>query len=82
MGQCIGNCIKCTLVPDEDKITCCSFQTLKQSIEIRTQLRQLTEIVNKIESSSVYTQAIEEITDAEPPAAQDNQEPQIKKAKK
>lgn len=82
MGQCGGNCIKCTLVPNEDKITCCAFQNLRQSIEIRAQLRQLMETVSRLETSQTLTQAIAEIIDAEPPAADDNQESQNKKAKK
>lgn len=82
MAQCIGNCIKCTLVPDEEKITCCTFQTLKQTIEIRSQLKTLKEIIEALPASAALSSMIEEIDNADPPAAQENQEPQIKKAKK
>lgn len=69
MGKCIGNCIKCDLVPDEDKMFCCSFQTLRQNIEIRTQLNAM---MAKLESLSVVPElpkSIVDVSDAEPPAA-------------
>lgn len=40
------------------------------------------ETVSRLETSQTLTQAIAEIIDAEPPAADDNQESQNKKAKK
>ena len=40
MAQCTGNCFKCDLVPDQDKITCCSIQTLRNVIEVKALLKQ------------------------------------------
>ena len=48
MGKCIGNCIQCELVSREDKVTCCVFQTLKQEVEIRTQLKDIIERLDTI----------------------------------
>lgn len=49
--KCIGNCVKCELPPEIDKVTCCTFQTLRQSIEIKTLLKDLNEKLNKVEAS-------------------------------
>lgn len=40
MAQCTGNCFKCDLVPDQDKMTCCSIQTLRNVIEVKALLKQ------------------------------------------
>lgn len=51
MGKCCGNCIQCTLVPDEMKETCCGFQTLRQAVEIRGQLNKLLSKISEISST-------------------------------
>lgn len=35
MAQCTGNCFKCDLVPEQDKMACCSIQTLRNVIEVK-----------------------------------------------
>ncbi len=82
MGQCIGNCVKCTLVPDEEKVTCCTFQTLKQTIEIRTQLKSIVEKIEDLSISQPLSEGLSDILNAEPPAAEEPQERTPKKSKK
>lgn len=40
MAQCTGNCFKCELVQEQDKMACCSIQTLRNIIEVKTILKQ------------------------------------------
>lgn len=40
MAQCTGNCFKCDLVPEQDKMACCSIQTLRNVIEVKALLKQ------------------------------------------
>lgn len=77
MSKCIGNCVKCELVSNEDKVTCCAFQSLKQQVEIRTQLKV---ILDKLESIA-DSRAVDSICDTELPAV-DIQEDKPKKSKK
>ena len=83
MGQCIGNCVKCTLVADEEKVICCAFQTLRQTIEIRSQLKSIKEAIDNISVNQSLSQELSNIIDAEPPAAEETpQELTPKKSKK
>ena len=67
MAKCIGNCVECEL--DVDKVTCCSFQVLKQSLLIRKALNQLSQRLDKLEElQPAIGQQMSEITDAEPDA--------------
>lgn len=49
--KCIGNCVKCELPPEIDRMQCCAYQTLRQSIEIKTLLKSLMERLDKVEAS-------------------------------
>lgn len=69
MAQCIGNCIRCELVPNEEKVTCCSFQSLRQLVEIRSQLKAIQEKLADKELSQFTMEVIE----ADPPAAEQEQ---------
>ena len=53
MAQCTGNCFKCDLVPDQDKMTCCSIQTLRNVIEVKTLLKQAQESSMPADLSSI-----------------------------
>ncbi|MBR5498873.1 MAG: hypothetical protein IKV75_01780 [Bacteroidales bacterium] len=39
MAKCIGNCPACEL--DVDKVVCCSYQSLKQLLLIRSEIGEL-----------------------------------------
>lgn len=43
MAQCTGNCFRCDLVPDQDKMTCCSIQTLRNIIEVKSLIKKSQE---------------------------------------
>lgn len=75
--KCIGNCVKCELVSSEEKMTCCAFQSLKQEVEIRTQLKVILDKLDLIASSH----AVEGVCDTELPAV-DIQEDKPKRTKK
>lgn len=75
--KCIGNCVKCELVSSDEKMTCCAFQSLKQEVEIRTQLKVILDKLELIASS----RAIDGICDTELPAV-DIQEDKPKRTKK
>lgn len=64
MAKCIGNCVECEL--DVDKVTCCNFQVLKQSLLIRKALNQLSQRLDKLEELQPAIGQMSEITDAEP----------------
>jgi hypothetical protein len=66
MAKCIGNCVECEL--DVDKVTCCNFQVLKQSLLIRKALNQLSQRLDKLEELHPAIGRMSEITDAEPDA--------------
>lgn len=66
MAKCIGNCVECEL--DVDKVTCCNFQVLKQSLLIRKALNQLSQRLDKLEELQPAIGRMSEITDAEPDA--------------
>lgn len=53
MAQCTGNCFKCELVPDQNKMTCCSIQTLRNIIEVKTLLKQAQESSQPADLSSI-----------------------------
>ena len=76
MGQCIGNCIKCELVPDEEKVTCCTFQTLRQSVEIRKSLKLIAARLDSLPDNPVLPKDLADLCDAESPAAE-SQEPTV-----
>ena len=50
--KCIGNCAKCELPPEIDRMQCCAYQTLRQTIEIKTLLKLLQEKLEKVEASA------------------------------
>ena len=50
--KCIGNCVKCELPPEIDRMQCCAFQTLRQTIEIKTLLKSVQEQLEKGEASA------------------------------
>lgn len=66
MAKCIGNCVECEL--EVDKVTCCNFQVLKQSLLIRKALNQLSQRLDKLEELQPAIGQMCEITDAEPDA--------------
>ena len=68
MGKCIGNCIKCDLVPDEDKVVCCSFQTLRQTVELRKALKAVQAKLDEMPDALALPIEMEPY-DAESPAA-------------
>lgn len=76
MAQCIGNCIRCELVPNEEKVTCCAFQSLRQLVELRSQLKS---IQDKLADKGL-SQSTMDVIDADLPAA--DQEGNTKKSKK
>lgn len=39
MAKCIGNCPACEL--DVDKVICCTFQSLKQTLLLRSEVNEL-----------------------------------------
>lgn len=77
MGKCIGNCIKCDLVSNEDKVVCCSFQTLRQNIEIRSQLNAILLKLDALSSESELPTSDIDLAEAETPAVR-HQEPKVK----
>lgn len=79
MGQCIGNCIKCELVSNDEKMICCAVQTLRQTVEIKTQQRQILEKLDEISIIPEISQQLAEISDAETPAAESQEKPEKKK---
>lgn len=48
--KCIGNCVKCELPPEIDRMQCCAYQTLRQTIEIKTLLKTINERLEKVEA--------------------------------
>lgn len=48
--KCIGNCVKCELPPEIDRMQCCAYQTLRQTIEIKTLLKALNERMERVEA--------------------------------
>lgn len=81
MGKCIGNCVKCDLVSNDEKMTCCAFQTLRQAVEIRSQINSILDKLSTISGASMLSKELMEMCEAEPPAAE-IQEQTSKKAKK
>lgn len=69
MGQCIGNCIRCELVPDEEKVTCCTFQTLRQTVELRKTLKVMLAKLDELPDAPIMPSDVVEPYDAESPAA-------------
>lgn len=49
--KCIGNCVRCELPPEIDRMQCCAYQTLRQTIEIKTLLKTLNERLEKVEAA-------------------------------
>lgn len=45
--KCIGNCVRCELPPEIDRMQCCAYQTLRQTIEIKTLLKTINEKLEK-----------------------------------
>lgn len=82
MGQCIGNCVKCTLVNDEEKVICCTFQTLRQTLEIRSELKSIKAMIEDLPSAPVLPESLAELCDAESPAAVVQEAQPSKKTKK
>lgn len=68
MGQCIGNCVRCELVPDEEKVTCCTFQTLRQTVELRKALKVVIAKLDEMPDAPALPIEMEPY-DAESPAA-------------
>lgn len=64
MAKCIGNCLECEL--DVDKVTCCNFQVLKQSLLIRKTLGQISQRLDEMGAANPPIRQICDITDAEP----------------
>ena len=48
--KCIGNCVKCELPPEIDRMQCCAYQTLRQAIEIKTLLKTVHDQLEKVEA--------------------------------
>lgn len=69
MGQCIGNCIRCELVSDEEKVTCCTFQTLRQTIELRKTLKGVMAKLEEMSGTPGLPSSVEPY-DADSPAAE------------
>ena len=68
MGQCIGNCVKCEMVAQEEKIICCSYQTLRQCIALRTELKELKDSLLAMKLRGL-SEAITNVGEADVPAA-------------
>lgn len=43
MAKCTGNCATCTLQPNENKQACCSVQILKNIIEVKAMLKEMSQ---------------------------------------
>lgn len=68
MAKCIGNCPACEL--DVDKVVCCSFQSLKQILQLRTEIRELKDQLNMsgLSEKSNAISGLDQIDNAEPDA--------------
>lgn len=79
MGQCIGNCIKCELVSNDEKMICCAVQTLRQTVEIKAQQRQILEKLNEMSIMPELSEQLADISDADAPAAEGQENSEKKK---
>lgn len=68
MGQCVGNCVRCELVAQEEKIVCCNYQTLRQCIAMRSELKELKESLLLMKQRGL-SEAISNVSEADVPAA-------------
>ena len=67
MAKCIGNCSACEL--DVDKVVCCTFQSLKQTLQLRSEIRELREKMNMLGSDARKpVSGLDKIDNAEPDA--------------
>ena len=69
MGQCIGNCLKCTIVSDEEKVTCCTFQTLMQAVELRKTLKVIMARLDELPDAPTLPRDLIDPYDADASAA-------------
>lgn len=80
--KCVGNCIKCDLVSDQEKVTCCVFQILRQDIEIRSQLKIILEKINSMSEPPIFDDVSELVSAEIEVDGQDGQVNNTKKKKK
>lgn len=58
---------------------CCAVQTLRQTVEIKAQQRQILERLDEMSIIPEISQQLAEISDADTPAAEDQEKTEKKK---